>query len=138
MIKQCLTVILVGLMFWGVNFPTIFAQPITDNTLEKIKTDVFRRGTGEKAKVVVRMKNGMNQKGFINQAGEDSFDLTDFKTKQTTAIAYRDVRQVKKPGLSTGAKIAIGVGIAAAVTVVVLVVAVRNADWFPGGINIGP
>ena len=138
MIKQCLTMILVGLMFCGVNFSTIFAQPTTDNTLEKIKTDVSRRGTGEKSKVVVKLKNGTNLKGFIAQTGEDSFDLVDSRTKQTSAIAYRDVAQVKKQGLSTGAKIAIGVGIAAAVTVVVLVVAVRNADLFPKGIGIGP
>ena len=138
MFKKCLSLALVGLMLYGANLQIISAQTNTDNALEKIKTDVSRRGTGEKSKVVVKLKNGTNLKGFISQTGEDSFDLVDSRTKQTTAIAYRDVAQVKKQGLSTGAKVAIGVGIAAAVTVVVLVIAVRNTDLFPGGISIGP
>ena len=125
-------------MLYGVNLQIISAQSNTDNALEKIKTDVSKRGTGEKSKVVVKMKDGTKRKGFISQTGEDSFDLTDSKTKQTTAVAYRDVEQVKKQGLSTGAKIAIGVGIAA-VAAVVIAVAIGQAqkDLF-GGLTIGP
>ncbi len=136
MIKKCLSLVFIGLMLYGVNLQIISAQSNTDNALEKIKTDVSKRGTGEKSKVVVKMKDGTKRKGFISQTGEDSFDLTDSKTKQTTAVAYRDVEQVKKQGLSTGAKIAIGVGIGAAVTVVVLAVAVRGALDNLGDISI--
>ena len=75
-------------------------------------------------------------KGFISQTGEDSFDLTDSKTKQTTAIAYRDVAQVKKPGLSTGAKVLIGVGIGVAVSAVVIGIAVGGALDNFGSIGI--
>jgi len=117
MIKKCLSLVLIGLMLYGVNLQIISAQTNTDNAVEKMKADVHRRGTGEKSKVVVKMRDGTRLKGFISQAGEDSFDLTNSKTKQITAIAYRDVAQVKKQGLSKGAKIAIGVGIAAAVTI---------------------
>jgi len=117
MIRKCLSLALVGLMFYGVNLQIISAQSNTDNALEKIKANVHRRGTGEKSKVVVKMKDGTRLKGYISQTGEDSFNLTDSKTKQTNAVAYRDVAQVKKQGLSKGAKIAIGVGIAAAVTI---------------------
>lgn len=138
MIRKSLSLALVGLMLYGINFQTILAQPGTDNALEKIKTDVSRRGTGEKSKVVVRMKNGTRLKGYISQSDDDSFDLTDSKTKQITTVPYGDVMAIKKSGLSTGAKVAIGVGIAAAVVVVVLVVAVRNVDLFPHGISIGP
>ncbi len=138
MIKKCLSLVFIGLMLYGVNLQIISAQSNTDNALEKIKTDVSKRGTGEKSKVVVKMKDGTKRKGFISQTGEDSFDLTDSKTKQTTAVAYRDVEQVKKQGLSTGAKIAIGVGIAA-VAAVVIAVAIGQAqkDLF-GGLTIGP
>ena len=138
MSRKRLSLALVGLILCGVNFQAVFAQSSTDNALEKIKTDVSRRGTGEKSKVVVSMKNGTRMKGYISQTDDDSFDLTNSKTKQITTVSYGDVAQVKKPGLSTGAKIAIGVGIAAAVTVVVLVIAVRNTDLFPDGISIGP
>ena len=140
MFKKCLSLVLVGLMLYGANLQIISAQTNTDNVVEKVKTDVFRRGTGEKSKVVVKMKDGTKMKGYISQTGEDSFDLTDSKTKQTTAVAYGDVAQVKKQGLSKGAKIALGIGIAAAVTVVVLGVAVSNAadDLFGGSLCCGP
>jgi len=138
MIKKCLSTVFIGLMICGVNLQIVSAQTNTDNSVEKVKTDVFKRGTGEKSKVVVKMKDGTKRKGFISQAGEGSFDLTDSKTKQTIAIAYRDVAQVKKQGLSKGAKIAIGVGIAAAVTVAVIGVAIGRGLSGLGGIGIGP
>jgi len=143
MFKKCLSLVFIGLLTFAVNLKFISAQSDTNNSVEvnkveKIKTTVNRRGTGEKSKVVVKMKNGTKLKGYISQTGEDSFDLTDSKTKQTTAVAYGDVAQVKKQGLSKGAKIALGIGIAAAVTVVVLGVAIgRGLDGL-GGIGIGP
>ncbi len=140
MIKKCLSLVFIGLMLYGVNLQIISAQSNTDNALEKIKTDVSKRGTGEKSKVVVKLKNGTKLKGYISQTGEDSFDLTNSKTKQTTAVAYRDVAQVKKQGLSKGAKIAIGVGIGAAVAVVVIGAMVANAagGLFGNSICCGP
>jgi len=141
MIRKCLSLALVGLMFYGVNLQTTSAQSKADNklsTVEKIKTNVLKRGVGEKKRVRVKMLDGTKMKGYISQAGEDSFSLTDSKTKQTTAIAYRDVAQIKGQGLSNKAKIAIGVGIAAAVTVAVIGVAIgRGLDGL-GGIGIGP
>lgn len=135
MIKKCLSTVFIGLMICGVNLQIVSAQTNTDNSVEKVKTDVFKRGTGEKSKVVVKMKDGTKRKGFISQAGEGSFDLTDSKTKQTTAVAYRDVAEVKKQGWSKGAKIALGVGIAAAVTVFVIGGAIASGV---GNIGIGP
>jgi len=44
---------------------------------------------------------------------------------ETTAVAYRDVVQIKKQGLSKGAKIALGIGIAAVTAVVI-------------GVGVGP
>ena len=137
MIKKCLSLIFIGLLMFAANIQIISAQTNTDSSVEKMKTDVFRRGTGEKSKVVVKMKNGTRLKGYISQTGEDSFDLTDSKTKQTSVVAYRDVAQVKKQGLSKGAKIAIGFGIAAAVTVAVIGIAIgRGLDGL-GNIGIG-
>ena len=131
MIKKCLSVALLGLMFLSTNLQLINAQTSTGNNtaaVEKIKANVTKRGTGEKARVNVKMLNGTKMKGFISQAGDDSFTLTDSKTKQTSTLAYSDVAQVKKQGLSTGAKILIGVGVGVAVTAVVLAVAFRNFD----------
>jgi hypothetical protein len=134
MIKKCLSVLLIGLMLLLTNLQSINAQTSSDSndlTIEKIKANVTRRGTGEKARVNVKMRNGTKMKGFISQAGEDSFTLTDSKTKQTSTLAYSDVVQVKKQGLSTGAKILIAVGVGVAVTAVVLAVAVKNIEIGP-------
>ena len=132
MIKKCLSVAFIGLLLFSTNLQSISAQTNTGNntvTTDKIKANVTKRGTGEKARVNVKMLNGTKMKGFISQAGEDSFTLTDSKTKQTSTLAYSDVAQVKGTGLSTGAKILIGVGVGAAVTAVVLTVVARNLDF---------
>ena len=133
MIKKCLSVTLLGLMLLFTNLQSIKAQTNTGNNtaaVEKIKANVTKRGTGEKARVNVKMLNGTKMKGFISQVGEDSFTLTDSKTKQTSTLAYSDVAQVKKQGLSTTSKILIGVGVGVAVTAVVLAVALRNLEFF--------
>lgn len=132
MIKKSLTVALIALMLHLTNLQSVTAQTRTVNdaaTINKIKANVSKRGTGEKARVNVKMLNGTKMKGFISQTGEDSFTLTDSKTKQTSTLAYSDIAQVKKQGMSTGTKILIGVGVGVAVTAVVLAVAARNLDF---------
>ena len=136
MIKKCLSVVLLGLMLLSTNLYSINAQTNNSDNVanaEKIKANVTKRGTGEKARVNVKMLDGTKVKGFINQAGDDSFTLTDSKTKQTKTLAYSDVAQVKEAGLSKGAKILIGVGVGAAISLVVLAVAADRAlDNFGG------
>ena len=132
MLKKYLSVVLIGLMLLFTNFQSIKAQ--TNNggnaaNVEKIKANVTRRGTGEKASVNVKMLNGTKMKGFISQVGDDSFTLTDSKTKQTSSLAYSDIAQVKGTGLLTGAKTLIGVGVGVAITAVVLAVVARNLDF---------
>ena len=133
MIKKCLSVALLGLTLLFTNLQLINAQTNAGNNaaaVEKIKANVTRRGTGEKARVNVKMLNGTKMKGFISQAGDESFTLTDSKTKQTTTLAYSDVAQVKKQGLSTTSKILIGVGVGVAITAVVIAVGLRNLEFF--------
>jgi hypothetical protein len=132
MIKKSLTVVLIALMLLFNNLQSVTAQTRTVNdaaTINKIKANVSKRGTGEKARVNVKMLNGTKMKGFISQTGEDSFTLADSKTKQTSTLAYSDIAQVKKQGMSTGTKILIGVGVGVAVTAVVLAIAARNLDF---------
>lgn len=132
MLKKCLSAAFIGLMLLFANLQFINAQA-NNNTADadKIRANVTKRGTGEKSRVNVKMRNGTKMKGFISQAGEDSFTLTDSKTKQTSTLAYTDVARVKKQGMSTGAKILIAVGVGVAVTAVVLAVAVRNLEIGP-------
>ena len=123
MIKKCLCFAFICLLLITANSSVVSAQTKTDNTassIAKIKTDVLKRGTGENKRVEVRTLDGTKLKGYISQADEDSFTLTDSKTKQTSVIEYRDVAKVKNR-LSRGDKIALGiVGGAAAVAAIVL------------------
>jgi sRNA-binding regulator protein Hfq len=133
MFKKCLSLMFIGLLAFVANLQFINAQTSTRNDaamVEKIKTNVTKRGTGEKARVNVKMLNGTKMKGFISQTGEDSFTLTDSKTKQTSTLAYSDIAQVKKQGLSTTSKILIGVGVGVAVTAVVIAVGLRDLEFF--------
>ena len=135
MLKKRLFVALLGLTLLFTNLQFINGQTSVGNnaaTAEKIKANVTRRGTGEKARVNIKMLNGTKMKGFISQAGDDSFTLTDSKTKQTSILAYSDVAQVKGTGLSTTSKILIGVGVGVAASVVVLAIAFRNFDPLGG------
>jgi hypothetical protein len=118
MLKKLLSFSLMALLLHaaGVMQLTIFAQTNQDTSrVERIKGDVAKRGTGEKARVKVKLQDGSKLKGYITQAGDDSFTMTDSKTKQSTTLAYHDVTQVKKQGgLSVVTMVGIGVGITAA------------------------
>ncbi|HVG33271.1 MAG TPA: hypothetical protein VM911_09330 [Pyrinomonadaceae bacterium] len=75
----------------------------------KLKEEIVRRSsTGEKKVVRVRLLDGREIKGYIAQAGEDKFLMTDEKTGQSTSVAYAEVKQIRGKGLSTFQKVAIG------------------------------
>lgn len=138
MFKKYLSLALVSLMLCGVNLPIISAQSITDNSiernrLEKIKTEVYRFGLGEKSKVIVKLKDGTQLKGYISQTIENSFDLTDAKTKQFTTIPYRDVAQIKEQGRSIRTKLAFDLGVAALIIVIVAIKGTRSSGVCPLG-----
>ena len=90
---------------------------------DKVKAFVAKRGTGPSAKVTVKLKDNTKLKGYISQAGDDSFTLADSKTGQLRTLNYQDVAEVKKPGgLSLPAKIGIGIGVAVGVLALVYVI----------------
>jgi hypothetical protein len=113
MLKKLLSLSLVILLLPAVNAVSILAQKgQVDSPVEKIKANVAKRGVGKKARVTVKLRDGSKPKGYISQAGEESFTLTDSKSGQSKTLAYVDVLQVKgQGGLSLGAKLAIAAGI---------------------------
>lgn len=126
MLRKCLSFVLTGLLISIINIGPVMALATSGDQsplMEKIKEEITKRGVGEKARVSVRLLSGTKVKGYVSDAGEDTFVITDAKTKQATTIAYRDVEQVKSKGLSTGAKIGIGVGIGVAALTVTYSVA---------------
>ena len=92
---------------------------------EKVKTNVVKLGTGESARVKVKLRDQAKLEGYISDAGADTFTVTNRKTGVATTVAYPQVKSVQGNNLSTGAKIAIGVGIAAGIIFIIL--------WFTTG-----
>jgi hypothetical protein len=124
MLKKLLSLILIGFLVFAANLQSLFGQTdaaLERNRVERIKTDVYRLEDAGKTKVVVRLRSGAKVKGYITRTGEDSFDVTNYKSNQTVPVVYRDVAQVKPQGDSSkGAKIALGIAGAAAIVVLVL------------------
>lgn len=135
MTNRYLSILLIGITLMGSCLQTISAQTQTSSGVQKVKAKVNARGTGEKAKVVVLMKDGRRMRGHISQTAADSFELTISGTDRTTTLPYADVAQVKKQGWSTIAKVALGAGIGAGVVMVVVGVAVSKGlgDFCPLG-----
>lgn len=85
-------------------------------------------GTGEKAKVKIKLRDGREIKGWIAELNADDFVVADSKTKNRTTIAYTDAVKVKNGGLSLAAKIGIGAIVVGAVAVIVIAAGVKNLD----------
>ena len=92
---------------------------------EKVKASVLKLGTGESARVKVKLRDQAKLEGYISDAGAETFTITNRKTGLATTVAYPQVKSVQGNNLSTGAKIAIGVGIAATIIFIIL--------WFTTG-----
>ena len=87
---------------------------------EKVKANVMKVGTGEAARVKIKLRDKTKVAGYIKTADDEGFTVVDSKTGIATTIAYPQVKSVQGHNLSTGAKIAIGVGIAAAIIFIIL------------------
>jgi hypothetical protein len=117
----------------------VFTQQQTSDPekVARIRSEVARRVSTKKTRVKVKLLNGAELKGRIDQADDSMFRITQDKTGKTIEMAYRDVEKVKgRGGLSTLAKVGIVAGIGLAIFAIVVVVALRNFDPFSGGITI--
>lgn len=88
---------------------------------QKVKAGIAKLGTGENARVELKLRDNTKLKGYITEAGENDFAVADSHTGVVSRVAYAQVKQVKGNNLSTGAKVAIGLGIAVAVLVILLI-----------------
>ncbi len=88
---------------------------------EKVKAGIAKLGTGTEARIEVKLKNKTKLKGYISEAGADSFTVVDEKSGAATQVAYPQVKQVKGNNLSEGVKIAIALGALAAVLIVAVI-----------------
>ena len=97
--------------------------------MEKVKIKIVKLGVGAKAKATIRLKDGSKTKGYIAQAGEDSFVIRDRKTDAPTTIRYADVAKVEENrGHSTARNIAIGVGIGVGALLLAIMISIAHLD----------
>jgi sRNA-binding regulator protein Hfq len=112
------------LLLTATNFQSTHAQAGAETQrAEKARASVARRGTGKDARVEVTLLNNTKLKGYISEAGNDSFTVIDRKTGASQVVAYTDVSQVKKSGggLSTKTLIILG-AVAAGVIITAIIV----------------
>ena len=122
MFKKILTMAVAGLLVQG-----LFAQPLSAASkeekqakrVERVRAGIARLGVGPDARVAIKLRD-VKLAGYVSEARDDSFVVTDLKTRAATTVAYGDVTQVKGHNLGTGVKIAIGIGIGVGVTLLVL------------------
>ena len=97
MLKRNLAVVLCALLLTPLFGLQAKAQSVNDAALraEQAKIKVAKIGTGQTARVEVKMRDNTKLKGYISEAGSDSFTLTDRKTGASQTVAYTDV--IKRP-----------------------------------------
>ncbi len=88
---------------------------------ERVKAGIVQLGVGEESYVTVKLRDKTKLAGYISEAREESFVVTNLKTSEATTVAYADVKKVKGHNLSTGAKVAIGAGIVVGVVMLVVI-----------------
>ena len=117
MFTRTFALILSAILF-SLSAATAGAQNISASA-ERARATVAKLGTGEKAKVEVKLPDDTKVKGYVSEAGADSFEIVDAQTGATRAFNYADVAQVKKRGggLSTTTKALIWGGVAAGVAI---------------------
>jgi hypothetical protein len=125
MIRKTFALILSAILLsTAFGLKTIQAQTGKDAQLAgETRAKVQKLGLGRDARVEVKLRDTTKLKGYISEAGQDSFTVTDSKTGAAQSIAYLDVAQVKKPGsgLSTRGWVIIGAAAVAAVIVAIVV-----------------
>ena len=132
MLKKILAFTLVTLLAHaGGALPLVQARSKAEDEARfaaKVRAGILKLGTGERARVSVRLRDKRKLAGYISEAGADSFVIKDLKTGAATVVAYPQVKQVKGNNLSTGAKIIIGIGIVITALVITTLIIVARCN----------
>jgi len=123
MFKKVLSLVLVGFLLSVAGLTPAYAGSKEEKETrfaEKVKEGISKLGTGVETHIEVKLRNKTKLKGYVTEAGENSFVIVDEKTGATSTVTYAQVKQVKGNNLSRAAEIAIGVGVILLPIVVVL------------------
>lgn len=129
MFKKILSLALVGLLLNVAGVSVAYARSKEEKEArfaEKVKAGIGKLGTGAEARIEVKLRDKTKLKGYVSEAGQDSFVVVDGKTGASSTVTYSQVKQVKGNNLSKGAEIAIGVGVILLPIVIVLILVSRD------------
>ena len=107
MFKKVLASALVVLVLNCVGVRPVNANPRQgedDQQIEKVKRNIRKLGKGSEARVEVKLQNNRKLKGYIKDAGEDSFTVVD-KAGTASTVDYSKVKQIKGSNRLTAAKV---------------------------------
>ena len=129
MLKKVLSLVLVGFLLnvTGVSFAYAGSKEEKEARFaEKVKEGIGKLGTGAEARIEVKLRDKTKLKGYVSEAGKDSFVMVDEKTGATSTVTYSQVKQVKGNNFSKGVEIAIGIGVILIPIIVVLIFVTRD------------
>jgi hypothetical protein len=132
MFKRFVAIMLAALMLQMLSIQPAAAKSKEEKRAEltqRVRSGIQKLGVGQNARVEVKLQDRTKLVGYISEAKDESFVITNPKTGTTTSVAYADVTHVKGHNLSTGAKIGIGIGIGVAIVVITLVIWWNVNGW---------
>ena len=117
--KKTITLLTMTLLLNFAVATNIFAESKEAKFTEKVKTQITKLGSGQDARVKIKLKDGSKIKGFVSEIGDNQFVVTEIKTGRTTTVPYSGVKQVQGNNLSTGVTILIGLGVLIAAVIII-------------------
>jgi hypothetical protein len=121
MFKKVLSFVLACLLLIASGGRPAFAASAEEKQarfVQRVKEGIRKLGTGEKARVEVRLRDKRKLKGYVSEAGEDDFVVVEAKSGAAVRVAYTQVGQVKGHNRSTGVELAVLAGVMALVIVI--------------------
>ena len=129
MYKKFLSCFLIGLLFNLTCYSTAPANfEIQDELIEKIKLEVLKLGVGPDARIKVKLRDNTIIKGYVSQANDDYFVVTDEKIKFTTRIKYPDVKQINNFSKNKGLKAIAAYGIVLTIIIVNIIGTLKEEE----------
>jgi hypothetical protein len=129
--KKTLSLIIACLVFTAMSVHPVAAATKAEKEARfasKVKTGIEKLGVGREVRVEIKLRDKTKLRGYISEASENGFVVTDLKTGASNTVAYATVSQVKGNNLNTGAKIAIGIGIGAGIVLLILLLIIASND----------
>src|SRR5437879_1271545 len=100
---------LICVFLFNCSAPAAFAiSPVMQSRkAQRVSTAIAQLGTGEQTRVAVRLRSGGRLAGYVSEANEESFTVSDLYTGLKRNVRYADVAQMHAQNLTRGQKYAI-------------------------------